>query len=215
MRIMPRNSQTHDPYEALRFGDFRLYISSNFLLIFANQMIATAIGWELYGKTGKALDLGLAGLSTVLPFLFLGLLGGNVADRFNRRLVIVLSTSVYVLGLLGLVLASAYHDQLSSFKFFVFGFLFLVGACNAFYVPAKQAFFRELVPRTTLPNAVTWGSSAFQIAAVTGPAIWRFLLARIPYFYLFANGIFFEVLFILVILSLKLRKNTEKKAPIS
>ncbi len=215
MRIMPKHTPTHDPYAALRFRDFRLYISSNFFLIFASQMTATAIGWELYGKTGKALDLGLAGLSTVLPFFFLGLLGGNVADRFNRRLVIVLSTLVYVLGLLGLVLASAFLKQASSFKFLVFGCLFLGGACNAFYVPAKQAFFRELVPREALPNAVTWGSGAFQTAAVTGPAVCGILLARIPNFLIYTTGIFFELLFVFVLLSLKLRKSTEKKASIS
>ncbi len=205
----------HDPYSALRVPDFRRYVISNFLLIFANQMVSTTIGWELYEKTGRALDLGLTGLSTVLPFFLFALLGGNVADRFNRRIVIVLATAAYSLALVGLALTSAYQNHIPLFRIQVFLCLFLGGACNAFYIPAKQALLRQLVPRRDLLNAVTWGSTSFQLAAVTGPAVCGLLIGRFPYFWIYGNAVIFEAIFIAVLLSLNLNETNDKKAPIS
>lgn len=205
----------HDPYAALRSRDFRLYIITNFLLIFGNQMVVTGIGWELYAKTGQALDLGLMGLSTVLPFFLFGLIGGNVADRYNRRTILIIATIIYTAGLGGLCLVSAYHDQLTNLRWFIFGFLFLTGTCNAFYIPAKQALIRQLVNPKDLSNAITWVSSTFQLASVTGPMACGFLLEKVPYPIIYSFAIIFEMVFLGAFITFRLRKTTDDRKPIS
>ncbi|HVZ81536.1 MAG TPA: MFS transporter [bacterium] len=205
----------HDPYASLRSRDFRLYIITNFLLIFGNQMVIVALGWELYMKTGQVLDLGLMGLFTFLPAIGLALLGGNVADRYDRRRILIVSTLAYLAGLAGLCWASSLHDESANFRWVVFGFLFLMGTCNAFYNPAKQAMIRQLVAPKDLTNAITWGSSAFQLASVTGPAACGFLLERVPYPYIYGTSIVFEVLFLFALMGFDLRKQARNRASIN
>ncbi|HUO56764.1 MAG TPA: MFS transporter, partial [bacterium] len=176
-----KTKQLHDPYAALRLVDFRSYLITNFLVTFGSQMVGTALGWELYEKTGSALDLGLLGLFFALPFIFLAPLGGNVADRFDRRVTIVLSTLVYSLALIGLAFGSYFNERIGHYNYWVFGIALAAASSNAFYIPAKQAFFNQLVPRSVLPNAVTWSSSTWQAASVLGPAAAGWLITRIPY----------------------------------
>lgn len=178
-------------------------------------MVFTTIGWELYEKTHSALDLGLVGFFLVLPSLAFGLLGGNVADRFDRRLVLVLATSVYALCLFGLSLVSGSQVDIPQFRVFVFSLLFLMGTCDAFCIPAKQSLLPQLVPRQTLPNAVTWNSTTFQTAAVTGPVVCGFLLKKLPYSTMYESAMVFEVIFVIVLLLLRLESKRSDKSPIT
>ncbi len=216
---MPSHStgkkKTHDPYAALRLVDFRWYLVTNSLVTFGTQMVGTALGWELYEKTGKALDLGLFGLFWALPFICLAPLGGNIADRFDRRVTMVLSTLIYALALVGLALGSYFHDRIGHYNYWVFGVALVAASSNAFYIPAKQAFFNQLVPRSVLPNAVTWSSSTWQAASVLGPTAAGMLITRIPYPVIYGTTVLFEVVFILVLLSLRYGKQTGTKAPLT
>ena len=205
----------HDPYAALRSRDFRVYTVTNFLVVLGAQMVSMAVGWELYGKTGSALDLGLVGLFQVLPFLALGLLGGNVADRFDRRLIVALSTVVYVLGLAGLMAVSIHSDSLAHFNLWVFACLFFMGTANAFYVPAKQALLPQLVARKDLANAVTWGSGTFQVASVTGPALCGWMLANFPYWSVYSFSLAAELGFALAALGFQAGQRTAERKNIS
>src|SRR5206468_11228463 len=72
---------THDPYQALRFGDYRLLLAGSLIASLGSQMLALAVGWELYERTSSALALGIVGLVQVLPVLTLALVAGHVADR--------------------------------------------------------------------------------------------------------------------------------------
>ncbi len=185
----------HDPYSALRSKDFRLYVFLNFWVILNSQMVSMTVLWELYGKTGSALDLGLVGLFQMLPFLALGLLGGHVADHFDRRWIVALSTVVYVLSLMGLAAASLHRNDLPHFNLWFFGCLLIMAISNAFYIPAKQSLLPQLVPRRDLANAVTWGSGTFQVASVTGPALCGWLLEKFPDWSVYAMGIVINVVF--------------------
>ena len=213
---MPAKSKNHhDPYAALRSRDFRLYAVTNFLLVLGAQMVSMAVGWELYGKTGSPLDLGLVGLFQVLPFLAFGLLGGNVADRYDRRWIVVLSTVVYVLGLGVLAVVSWNRDAFSHFNLWVFACLFVMGLATAFYIPAKQALLPQLVPRRDLASAVTWSSGAFQVASVTGPALCGLLLERFPTAAIYLSSLAFELLFAAAALTFKPQAATRAKEPIN
>src|SRR5690349_9086494 len=99
----------HDPYAALRVRDFRLYIIGNFLSITGLYMQTTAVLWEIHRRTASemslgqsALPLGLVGLVQVLPVVSLALLAGHVADRFNRRYVIMTALLLIALASTGL-----------------------------------------------------------------------------------------------------------------
>src|SRR6187431_45867 len=83
----------HDPYAALRFRDFRLLLAGTFLTVVAEQMLGVAVGWELYERTRAPLALGLVGLVEIVPVLLLSLPAGHVADRRDRKWIVVAAMS--------------------------------------------------------------------------------------------------------------------------
>lgn len=96
----------HNPYEAFRIREFRLYALGWFAALVGTQIQSAAIGWEMYARTGQALALGLVGLAIALPTMILALPAGYLADHFNRRTVMMLSLTGTTLTSLGLAAAS-------------------------------------------------------------------------------------------------------------
>src|SRR6478672_8050903 len=99
----PETPPRHDPFAALRFRDFRLMVSGSFLAVIAEQMVGVAVGWELYERTRNPLILGLVGLVEIVPVLLLALPAGHVADRRERKWVVVLAMSGLAFCAFGLV----------------------------------------------------------------------------------------------------------------
>ncbi|HZZ30330.1 MAG TPA: MFS transporter [Pirellulales bacterium] len=157
----------HDPYAALRVPAFRRYMIGNFLAILGLQMQSAAIGLELYRRTKAPIALALVGLVQVLPVLGLAVVAGHVADRFNRRNVIMTAVLIISAGSAGLANLSAAHAPVA----WMYGCLFFAGLARAFQQPAKASMLPQLVKRRDFPNAVTWNSAAFQLASVLGPAM--------------------------------------------
>jgi MFS family permease len=157
----------HDPYAALRFRDFRLLLGGTLLAVIGEQMLGVAIGWELYERTGEALSLGLVGLVQVLPVVLLALPAGHVADRFERKLVGLLSMLLLSLCSLGLAYLSATSGPLALIYLCLLGF----GVARAFQSPALSSLQAEVVPAEHYNSAATWGSSAWQASAILGPAL--------------------------------------------
>lgn len=170
---MPKTEDQHDPYAALRVPAFRRYISGNFLSILGLQMQSAAVAWEVYGRTGEPFSLALVGLVQVLPVLGLAVFAGHVADRFDRRKIIMAALLAISAGSFGLAVVSALHAPIP----IVYGCLFLAGLARAFQQPAKASMMPLLVRRSKFPNAVTWNSAAFQLASVLGPAAAGALIA--------------------------------------
>ncbi len=163
----------HDPYRALRFRDFRLLFAGSLIATLGNRMLEVAIGWQLYERTGSALVLGIVGLVLVLPVLLLSLLAGQIADRFNRKQVVMIAQGLLALASLGLVLLSAWHGSL----FLIYGCLLLLGTGSAFSRPASSALTSQTVPEDVFENAATWSSSNWQLASVLGPTLSGLLIA--------------------------------------
>src|SRR5919202_4818481 len=99
--------QRHDPYLALRSPDFRLLLIGLFMSTFGQQMLAVALGWELYDRTRSALALGGIGLAQVIPLIVLSLPAGHVADRYDRRRIVLTAQVVLALASLALAALSA------------------------------------------------------------------------------------------------------------
>ena len=117
------NATKHDPYQALRSRDFRLLLVGNFVATLGEQMLTVAIGWELYERTGSAFLLGLVGLAEVMPSLLFSLYAGHVADRYNRKAIIIISQLVLAAASLGLTALSYWQGPL----WLIYACLFVVG----------------------------------------------------------------------------------------
>lgn len=164
----------HDPYAALRFRDFRLLTFGSVVSALGSQMLGVAIGWELYERTDSALALGFVGLVQVLPVLLLSLPAGQVADRYDRKRVVLSTQCVLALCALGLALWSYAQGSLA----LAYGCLLLIGIARAFAGPASSTLLPQTVPQEAFLNAATWSSSTRQLAAVVGPALGGLLIAR-------------------------------------
>jgi len=158
-------------------GSFALFWSSRVLATLALQMQTVAIGWQLYSLTGSALDLGLVGLVQFVPTIVLTLVVGQVADRYDRRRVVVLCELAQVGAVVVLALGS--HGGWLTRE----GMLLMaagLGAARAFENPARAALVPRLVPLAVLPRAIASVTSAGQTARVVGPALGGLLYALGP-----------------------------------
>jgi MFS family permease len=152
----------------LRHAPFARFAICRFLVTLSWQMLAVAVGWQVYSLTHDPLALGMVGLSEFLPFLCLVIIGGHVADRADRRDVLVIAWSIEVLcigALLWLTLAEG------RVVWPIYLVIAMFGSTRAFYSPAMQALVPTLVPREEFPRAVSFNSSLFQIAVITGPSL--------------------------------------------
>jgi MFS family permease len=162
-----------DPYAVLRIPNFVRYLVGRFIASFGQQMLSVAVGWELYERTGSALNLGLVGLAQMVPMILCTLPSGHVADNFNRRHVVMCMTILVALSSLGLTLISAYHAPVA----WIYVCLFAAGCARTFLWPASASLVPNLVPRAIFPRAVTWSTGSFHLSAVAGPAAAGALLA--------------------------------------
>jgi MFS family permease len=154
--------------EAFAFRDFRRYQLARVAVILGAEAQSVAVAWQVYSITHRALDLGYTGLALFLPGLIFLLPAGHVADRFDRRRVIL---ACYALQLLctGALVELARDNTQNILA--IYTVLFFVGTGRAFSSPASSALIPHLVPEIHFVNAVTWGGAIFQLANITGPAL--------------------------------------------
>ena len=134
----------------------------------AFQMLGVAVGWQLYELTGSALDLGLVGLAQFVPMVLLTLIVGQVADRYDRRLVAA-TCQIVEAGAAALLVVGTLGSWLSNTS--IFAIVSLVGAARAFESPATTALVSDVVARPLIARAMAWLISANQTAQIVGPAI--------------------------------------------
>ncbi|QRK10066.1 MFS transporter [Archangium violaceum] len=156
------------PPSVFRHRDFRIYQLARLCAVLAVQIESVAIGWQVYELTGSALALGYTGLAQFLPFFAFCLIGGQVADRVDRRLILVVCQLVMLLCSLLLLSFTLGHIQDVRF---VYGVLVLFGTARAFYSPAGSAITPHLVPPEELTRAIAVNSTTWQVATIAGPAV--------------------------------------------
>ncbi len=180
-----KNEGAHrDPYAALRFRDFRLLLIGRFITSLGDQMLFTAIGWELWLRTRSELALGLVGLVQVIPIIVFSLPAGHVADQYNRKRIILFTQSLLAVCALSLTILSYIEGPLVLIYLSLFG----IGLARAFNSPAASTLLPQTVPPPVFTSAATWSSSAWQFAAVVGPALaggYVALFHRVTAIYLF------------------------------
>jgi MFS family permease len=163
----------NDPYGVLKNRDFLFYMIGRFVASFAQQMMAVAVGWEIYERTQSKLDLGLVGLVQVIPMFLFTFPAGHVADNYDRKKVIVWMQLVVGVACAGLAVVTATNAAVN----FMYASLFLFGAARTYLWASSASFMPQLVERSQFAKAVTWNSGAFQVSAVAGPAAGGALIA--------------------------------------
>ena len=162
---------------ALHHRDFRRLFSGFLTSGFATQMVAVAVGWQVYAIHQSAFDLGLIGLAEFVPLPLLALPAGQVADRLPRVRLFTASilAEAVIAALLLLVTIQGAHELWPFITLAI-----LTGVTQAFGAPAGRSLTPEIVPTDLLASALALRSVAGQLATVAGPAAGGLLFAIDP-----------------------------------
>src|SRR6202044_1780129 len=166
-RAMDSSPVTATP-SALAHRDFRRFLSASFLAILAAEIQSVAVSWQIYSIARTPLALGYVGLAQFLPMMACTIPAGHLADRFDRRRILVVSNLFTAVAAGGFLMLALTRIAIV-WPFYVV--LMLFGAARAFAGPASQSFVPLLVPQDQFPQAVAWNSSTSQVAVIAGPAL--------------------------------------------
>jgi MFS family permease len=163
-------------FQALRHHNFRLFWFGQLISLVGTWMQSIAQSWLVLDLTKSAFMLGLVSAMGMLPVLLFALPAGAIADRVNKRnLLIVTQTVMMVLAIVLAVLASLHMVRV----WHIIVLASLLGLANAFDMPCRQAFVIELVGRDDLLNAIALNSTMFNSARIIGPAVAGILIGAV------------------------------------
>jgi MFS family permease len=194
-----------------RYRPFGLFWASRLLSVVAFNVLAVAIGWQIYELTSNPLDLGLVGLVQFLPIAPLTLIVGQVADRYDRRFTVALCRVAQALASLALALGTIGGWLTPGAILVIVGVL---GAARAFEDPTMSALLPTLVPRREISRALVWYTSASQVARISGPALGGLLVVLGPAT-AYSVGVVAYALAIVMILLLRVQQRARVRAPIT
>jgi MFS family permease len=163
-------------FAALRHRNFRIFYWGQLLSLTGAWMQSTAQGWLVLVLTDSALLLGIVTAASSAPVLLFTLYAGVMADRHDKRRIIVAAQCVAVV--LSLTLAVLTHAGLITYGILL-GIVFLLGTANAFEIPTRQSFFIDLVGKEDLGNAIALNSAAFNATRIVGPAVAGVLIGTV------------------------------------
>ncbi|MBU1038115.1 MAG: MFS transporter [Candidatus Omnitrophica bacterium] len=172
-------------FRTLRYRNFRIFFMGQNVSLVGTWMQQVAMGWLVYRLTGSALLLGVVAFSNQIPIFILSPLGGVVADRFNRRKLLIITQALsaaqaIILGALTLT----GHIQI----WHIIALGIVLGCINSFDIPARQSFLVEMVEKKeNFGNAIALNSLMFNAARLIGPSIAGLVIA------LFGEGVCFLV----------------------
>jgi MFS family permease len=132
------------------------------------QMLAVAMAWQTYELTDSALSLGLIGLAQFIPQFLLTLLGGQAADRYDRRRIALACQGVQLV--LAVVLAAMSATAALS-SLVIYAAAFTLGATLAFQAPSVRSLLPMLVERADLPKRIAWSAAVRKFATIAGPGV--------------------------------------------
>ena len=159
---------------AFRSKNFRLYWIGHLISIAGSQMQLWSIYWHLRTLSDQPVIISGIGLARFLPIIFLSLIAGVVADRYDRRKLTILTQ--LALGLVATVLGvMTFRENVTIWL--IFGLMIVQSIAVAFDVPARQALIPSLVPREDLPSAYSLNSIASKVGGILGPGISGIVIA--------------------------------------
>ncbi|WP_225872802.1 MFS transporter [Pedobacter frigoris] len=162
-----------DPYAALRYREFRSYLGMRFFFTFAYQMQAVVIGFHIYQLTKDPLALAFIGLCEAIPSISIALYGGYVADKSEKRgLLLKIFSGVFLCSLVMLIVTTKQMHAYVPTSYIVpimYCMIFGIGIARGFFSPATFSLMAQIIPKKLYPNSSTWNSSSWQMASILGP----------------------------------------------
>lgn len=193
---------TQETFASMKYPNFRIWFIGQLVSLVGTWTQSAAQGYLIYELTQSPAYLGYVSFAGGLPSWLFTLYAGAIADRIPRRTLIIITQSAMMI--LAFILATLTFTNLVQ-PWHIIILSFLLGVCNAFDAPARQAFVIELVEREVLTNAIALNSTMFTSAIVVGPAVGGIAYAAVgPEWCFLLNGISF----IAVIAALMLMKLT-------
>lgn len=159
-----------DAYAALRIPDYRRFLGMRMMTTLAIQIMSVSVGYYVYELTNDPLMLGLIGLAEAIPAISISLWAGHLADKYNRRNILIgciltlLMCSLTLLTLVYMRHALPKATLLAG----IYSVIFCTGIARGFFSPTNFAFLPQLIDKKILPNAITWNSSTWEVASITG-----------------------------------------------
>lgn len=163
-----------DTFKSLKHRNFRLFFFAQMISLIGTWVQGVAQSWLLWRLTNSQGLLGLLGFAQMSPVLFLGLLGGVLADRFERRKLLLFTQSLALLQAL-IFAFLVITDQINPLMIFLLALM--LGTINAFDMTGRQTFLADLVNFKDVGNAIALNSLLFNIARVVGPPIGGFIIS--------------------------------------
>lgn len=172
-----------DPYAALRFREFNIFLVARFAMVFAWSMQFIVIEWQVYSMTKDPWSLGLIGLMEVIPAVLTALIAGHIVDQKEKRNLLIKCIIGFSIISFGLFLLSdpalSAEISLNTILYLIYILVFLGGIVRAFLGPTIFSLIALIVPKKAYPNAATWSSTTWQMAAVLGPALAGFSISLV------------------------------------
>jgi MFS family permease len=172
----PIRSRFHDTIRSLKYRNFQLFFSGQLISLVGTWMDTVAEAWLVYRLTGSSLLLGTVTFAGQIPVLLAAPVAGMVADRFNRRKVVIVTQTASMI-FAGILAFLTITKRVTVGE--VIALAALMGIVNAFDIPARQSFLVEMVGREDLMNAIALNSSMFNAARIIGPSVAGILVASV------------------------------------
>lgn len=204
-----------DPYAALRFREFNIFLIVRFAMVFAWSMQFVVIEWEVYSITKDPLSLGIIGLMEIIPAVGMALFAGHFVDQNEKRNLLVkciLGFSVISFGLFLLTwpkVVSSWPQQ--AILYGIYALVFMGGLVRSFIGPTIFSLVALIVPKKAYPNAATWSSSTWQVGAVLGPALAGFSIGWIGVHWSMCLIFGFSLIAVLALLQISQKPIMNKK----
>lgn len=196
-----------DSFASLRYREFRSYLGMRFFFTFAYQMQAIVIGAHIYHLTKDPLALAFIGLSEAIPAISIALYGGYLADKLEKKgLLLKIFSAVLLASIVMLLVTSRQMSSYVPAGYIVpvmYGMIFCIGLARGLFSPATFSLMASILPKQLYPNASTWSSSFWQMASILGPAAGGLVYAHFGISGAYLVIISFIVLAIICILFLK------------
>jgi MFS family permease len=167
------NALPAGPYAALKIPDFRFFISARFCVTLAVQIQSVVVAWQVYEITKDPLSLGLIGLAEAIPSIGVSLYAGHVADIMQRKKIMLacIATLLFCSAALLFFTVDMGAWVLDYGVIPIYTVIFISGIARGFLSPATFSFMPQLVPRELYSNAVTWNSTLWETASISGLAL--------------------------------------------
>lgn len=165
-----------DTFISLRIPNFRLFAISHLIAVVALWMQRIAQDWMVLQLSGSVTAVGITVALQFAPMLVLGPWGGVVADRYPKRVLLIMSQSVAALMAATMAVLSL-TGAIQVWHIYVIAFV--IGLVTVVDAPARQVFVNDLVGPTYLRNAISLNSSIFQLGAMVGPAVSGVLIVAV------------------------------------